>query len=46
MRKAPKDLEFPYPPCSLCGEDTYHDGDGFRCDDYGGLHQERSGLDS
>ena len=34
-RATPDDLKFPYPPCSLCGEDTYHDGDGFRCDDCG-----------
>lgn len=34
-RPAPPELEFPYPPCSLCGEDTYHDGDGFRCDPCG-----------
>ena len=34
-RTAPLELEFPYPPCSLCGEDTYHDGDGLRCDPCG-----------
>lgn len=34
-RPTPPGLEFPYPPCSLCGEDTYHDGDGFRCDPCG-----------
>lgn len=34
-RPAPPELEFPCPPCSLCGEDTYHNGDCFRCDDCG-----------
>ena len=34
-RPQPPELEFPYPPCSLCGEDTYHDGDSFRCDPCG-----------
>ena len=29
-RAAPPELEFPYPPCSLCGEDTDYD-DGFYC---------------
>ena len=34
-RPSPPELEFPYPPCPLCGEDTYHDGDSFRCDPCG-----------
>lgn len=31
----PPELDFPYPPCSVCGLDTWHDGDGFRCDECG-----------
>jgi len=34
-RPEPPELEFPYPPCSMCGEGTYHDGDGFCCDPCG-----------
>lgn len=34
-RPSPPDLEFPYPPCSVCGKDTYHDGDSLRCDPCG-----------
>lgn len=40
-RPEPPELEFPYPPCSMCGEDTYHDGDGFRCDPCGAYWGER-----
>lgn len=29
------ELEHPAPLCSLCEEETYHDGDGFRCDKCG-----------
>lgn len=31
-RHAPPELEFPYPPCSICGEDTNNEGDGFFCE--------------
>lgn len=31
----PPELEFPYPLCSVCGLDTYHDSDSFRCDPCG-----------
>lgn len=27
----PIELDFPYPPCSRCGVETEHDGDGFTC---------------
>lgn len=36
-RPTPPELDFPYPPCSICGEDTYHDGDSFRCDPCGAI---------
>ncbi len=31
-RPAPPPLEYRCPDCSLCSHETYHDGDGFRCD--------------
>lgn len=32
LNKASVDeLDFPYPPCSRCHVETWHDGDGFRC---------------
>lgn len=34
-RPAPPGLEFPFPPCSVCGKTTDHDGDGFYCSDCG-----------
>lgn len=45
-RPAPPELEFPYPPCSMCGEDTYHDGDGFRCDPCGAYWGSQTGSGS
>lgn len=32
-RPAPPIIQPDYPPCPICGEVTYHDGDGLRCDD-------------
>lgn len=34
-RPAPPALEYPFPPCSVCGESTNHDGDDLYCDSCG-----------
>lgn len=45
-RPDPPELEFPYPPCSLCGKDTYHDGDSFVCDPCGAYWSSNTGRGS
>lgn len=34
-RPPPPELDFPPPVCTMCGKDTYHDGDSFNCDPCG-----------
>ncbi|GAB3471895.1 hypothetical protein [Actinophytocola sediminis] len=34
-RPAPPPLEYQPPRCSLCGNDTCHDGDGWNCENCG-----------